>query len=689
MEGLKFGAVYIIEKDYTDEEIRRDLRNMKNDGYDLITLWPIVNPWLSDNPYEFRYDRTKFVLEECEKNGLKVIMQLFGQNQAMEGFPDALSTPEEEILWHPDFGLSINVFWCNLNHPNVRKQFDKYFESALSELKDYPAVFAWDVFNEAHFRADDEWTHKEYQKWLQKKYGDINTLNKAWYRRFASFDQIRPENRGAGYSVWSSLLPPYEYEKFRSENLTDICRFLYDTAKKYDSVHPIMIDGTSSQIIQPDILMRNNDEFGTAYIPDIYGSTFYPKSWGRNYKSTPWVLSEYFAIPAGAARKAGKPYAVNELQTHTQAALTPGSEVSPEELRNWVWINIFNCPEYFQLWRWRPFLHGYQITGRGLTQFDGTPNKRSEIIKELLSTVKANPDVFGKTKIHAPSVRIAFSYAKRIAFDTMLKYQNSFWSDDIEGWYRLFWELGANPEFTDIETLDEEDFKSDIIIVPATMMLTEKEKKALSLYVEQGGILVADSRLGTVNELFEVPKEGIPGSEMSALFAIKETDVSSGEYFSMKGERIAASYMNQELSLTDPESVKIVAYMDNGLPAVTENSYGRGKAIYFNSFVGLSLKNESRISIRDYFESLLKEKGHTVLFDKKPTTHLSMIEGKNANAMLLINFSSDFDRVSLSGLEGVPSLENIMTGDIYDINNGNAEIPLSGDACYVLKWKRG
>ena len=103
----------------------------------------------------------------------------------------------------------------------------------------------------------------------------------------------------------------------------------------------------------------------------------------------------------------------------------------------------------------------------------------------------------------------------------------------------------------------------------------------------------------------------------------------------------------------------------------------------------LSLANESILSIRDYFESLLKEKGLTVLFDKKPTTHVSMIEGKNANAMLLINFSSDFDRVSLSGLEGVPSLENIMTGDICDINNGNAAIPLSGDACYGLKWKRG
>ena len=53
MKRLDFGAVYVIERDYSDDEIRRDLHNMKNDGYNLITLWPIANPWLTDKPDEF------------------------------------------------------------------------------------------------------------------------------------------------------------------------------------------------------------------------------------------------------------------------------------------------------------------------------------------------------------------------------------------------------------------------------------------------------------------------------------------------------------------------------------------------------------------------------------------------------------------------------------------------------------
>jgi len=81
-------------------------------------------------------------------------------------------------------------------------------------------------------------------------------------------------------------------------------------------------------------------------------------------------MAMYYSVPAAAARKAGKPYIVNELQTHTQSILTPGSEVSPQELYNWILMCMFTGSCGMQLWRWRPFLHGYQSAGAG-TDADG------------------------------------------------------------------------------------------------------------------------------------------------------------------------------------------------------------------------------------------------------------------------------------------------------------------------------
>ena len=58
MKDYLFGAVYIIEQDYTEEEIRRDLSLMRNHGCNLVTLWPVGNPWLAESSHEWKFDQT-------------------------------------------------------------------------------------------------------------------------------------------------------------------------------------------------------------------------------------------------------------------------------------------------------------------------------------------------------------------------------------------------------------------------------------------------------------------------------------------------------------------------------------------------------------------------------------------------------------------------------------------------------
>ncbi|MFT4008328.1 MAG: hypothetical protein QM683_22920, partial [Lacrimispora sp.] len=92
MDQFLFGAVYIIEQDYTQEEIRRDLTCMKDCGFNLVTLWPVCNPWLAKDSHQWIFTQTRHVLDECESLGMKAILQLFGQNQAQEFMPDSALT---------------------------------------------------------------------------------------------------------------------------------------------------------------------------------------------------------------------------------------------------------------------------------------------------------------------------------------------------------------------------------------------------------------------------------------------------------------------------------------------------------------------------------------------------------------------------------------------------------------------
>lgn len=109
MGDYLFGAVYVIEQNYTEQEIRRDLRNMKTCGYNLVTIWPLNNPWLARDSHEFVFSQTRLVLDICEELGMKAILQLFGQNQAQEFMPDSALTPEmedaDERGWQGDINL--------------------------------------------------------------------------------------------------------------------------------------------------------------------------------------------------------------------------------------------------------------------------------------------------------------------------------------------------------------------------------------------------------------------------------------------------------------------------------------------------------------------------------------------------------------------------------------------------------
>jgi beta-galactosidase len=686
--AYRFGAVYILEQDYTDAEIERDLKNMAGCGYNLITFWPVANPWRAKSSHEWNFDATKKALDLCQKFGMQAILQLFGQNQAHEFMPDAALTQEMEV--HDENGeiVNENCHWANVNHPVVREYFDRYFRASMNALAKHPALFAWDVFNEAHFRSDDSWTVALYQEWLKRKYGSIEKLNRDWYRRYESFSQVRPIKRHSAYSIWSSLLPELDYEKFRSVNLTDFCAFLCETAKKYDSTHPIIIDGTSSQIIAPQVILRNNDEFASAHIPDIYGATFYPKSWGKNYKENPWTASLYFSIPAWAAHKAGKSYYVNEIQTHTQSALTPGSEVSGFELCAWILMCMFTGAQGIQLWRWRPFLHGYQVTGRGLTRLDGSPNERSKAVASLLSQIH-NTTLFTSFRPTASAVKIVIGYDVRLYFDALLKWKDSFWAKDVEGWYRYFWQRGLAIGFANLHELDDDDMRTPVLVLPAIIRVSEAEAQKLRRYVEDGGILLADGRLATLNEKAEAPASGIPGETLSDLFGIRELDVASDDRFSLDGNFVVAPYMHQILETFD--NAKTLSCMEKDKsPAIVLHEFGRGKTLYFNSFIGLGMFD----GVDQYLAKLLTAQlplANSVQFSRndagKGRVHIAHIENDTEKALLLINFGSERQEVLISGIGAGKNLKDIFA-NISTISEENTKFTLKPEEFRVVSWEK-
>ncbi len=396
----------------------------------------------------------------------------------------------------------------------------------------------------------------------------------------------------------------------------------------------------------------------------------------------------YFTVPASAARKAGKPYLINELQTHTQSVLTPGSEVSPTELVNWTLMCIFTGVSGMQLWRWRPFLHGYQSTGRGLTRMDGTPNQRAFAIGKMLRTLQKKGDLFNAPFAPAkPSVKILCSYEGRLFFDSLLKWGESFWDKDVEGWYKLFWSQGYSIEFADLDRLAPEDFDCPVMVMPCSLRITPTQAQALTAYVAQGGILIADARLGTMNEYAVVPSEGIPGKAMSALFGVVEADVTSDEKMILNGTTLPTGFQSQQLELTC-DSATVLARMEDGSPAIVRNTHGKGKTLYFNNFQGMALLE----TLHPEILTLVSQELASVACpraQKDEGVHLAFIESDTASGMLAINFTDETQDICLTALPTQTSLTELYGGDVITTDDaGNATLTLPAAHHAIYCWDK-
>lgn len=584
---IPFGAVYLLEADQSWSETERDVEVMARMGYDLVTVWPAANAWLASRPDKFTCAGTRRLLDLLHARGMRAVVQLIGQNPAQEFLPDACATPEMRVVDRragERRNTWANCSWANPLHPVVDALVRRYLAEVIGQLKDHPAVWAWDLFNEAHLRSDDPWCVAEYRRWLAARYGAIENLNRRWHRRYATFDQVDPDDRMAPYSAWSSILPQVDYEHFRAELTTQVCARWVAYARESDPVRPMIIDSTGCNLVAGNATSRNTDEFGVARTCDVYGGTYYPKSWGRDLGREPWTYALHLAVSAAAARAAGVPFVVNELQTHTQCALSPGSEVSPGELNSWIWSTFAAGSRGMQLWRQRPFLHGYQATGRGLTRLDGTPGPRAAAVTELVATLRRHQARIAAAAPLPPAAVLLTDYRGRLVFDAFRDFEDSRHAHAVTGWWRLLWSTGLPVAVGDLAAPDRAAQEAPVLVLPSCLALDEAQAAWIAQRVHAGALVIADTRLAAVDRDGVARPEASPGATLTPVFGVRELDVGGPVQAALFGGRFAGGFLSQTLEVLP--GAEVLARGEDGRPLAVANRYGAGATIYIAAHAG-------------------------------------------------------------------------------------------------------
>jgi len=176
----------------------------------------------------------------------------------------------------------------------------------------------------------------------------------------------------------------------------------------------------------------------------------------------------------------------------------------------------------------------------------------------------------------------------------------------------------------------------------------------------------------------------LPGHVLGEVFGVMETDVGDESRFTFEGETIRAAYMHQVLETR--ASAEVLGRMGDGSPAVVSNRFGKGRAIYFNSFLGVEMSEGVPPVLEAFFRQLLVERcPKTIHAEKSDTCHLALLESGDTRSLLIVNNAGDEENVRLFNLPtGIP-LRGLASGQTW---TGEPELTLAipAKSWDILTW---
>jgi len=563
---FRHGAVLLLEDDETRENLMQKCMGMRQLGMNTAVIWP---------PCFYRHGKREYsiqrqLLDCAQKAGLKVIVELTGQVSNLEYLPDCEWKDEYAVLNQDGSPARMQngLGETNYNHPVVKKILAGFFEEAVNVFKKHPALLAWDIWNETHFKTYDPFTIREYQRWLKKKYGNIGKLNSSWKKSYTAFSQIHLDP-----ITWASIVSSCDWEEFRTDNLSEIAVEWAEIVRKLDPKHPVIADNVMSNAVWSEF-DRGTDDWKLAEHLDIFGLSFYPKTGGRLLKvNEPWLRRLTFS----GAYSAGKgKFMISEMQSHCYSEIFTAERVSPDELLDWNLESLFEGSSGTIYWKWEPFKAGFQLGGRGLVLADGTFSKRAKAVADFSNLLEENPDM-GKL-IPARKAALLYDRTSNFTVQAINNRIRGIIGDDQPAQARFGVAKTACERNVPLGVVTPEQMIKtglpgiDLLFLPYQLVMDQALTDALEKFMKRGGIAAASWPCGDISPDDRL-YEQVPGGPLGKFFHARQTDNLEDSF---GGEPIEI----QELEMLSGKT-KVLLRSDAGRPLLLKTVYGKGAFYYF------------------------------------------------------------------------------------------------------------
>jgi beta-galactosidase len=621
------------------ETWRRDVRQIRALGFNTIRAWI---DWASGEPEEGRYDfeTLDVLLELAEEEDLRLVLQVYMDSAPQwvgARFPDSLFVSSNGQAIRPESSPG----YCR-DHAGVRAADVAFYAALARRAARSPAFLGWDLWSEPHVInwATPTWipnpefcfcphTLRRFRGWLEKRYGTLDALNAAWYRRFTTWQQVEPSRMSTILSYTDYI----DWKAFIAEKLGEDLRDRYDAVKPIAPASIVTSHAaTVGMFASPHHWEGQADDWTMAAQVDFYGTSFYPKHSAFVDRDAPWRAALFdftrsFGFDDGRAG-----FWVGELQGgFGTIALNVSPVVTADDLRVWTWSALSRGAKGVNYYAWYPMSSGYESGGFGLNALDGTITDRARaagavarvVDREQALFLAARPPRAPVAVVYNPLGHFVGGRQRATAYGGPQGEVVGIERDSLLGVHRALLARNVPVDYVHIGRVSAARLRGyALVYLPYPLMLPAASATAFAEYVREGGTLVAEARLAW-NDERGTASDRIPGHGLADVMGARERAVESAPKDRTTlvwttsalpglapGTRLTGRMYRETLEPTSP-AARVVAAFENGAPAAVMSTYGRGRTLLIGSYVSAAHQSAPASDGERFFAALTTWAGVT------------------------------------------------------------------------------
>ncbi|MEU6788445.1 beta-galactosidase [Nonomuraea angiospora] len=568
--GFAYGGDYNPEQ-WDPAVWREDVRLMREAGVNIVSLG--VFAWASLEPEPGKY----------EFGWLDEIMDLLHEN----GISVNLATPTAAPpVWlthlHPEvfpvmadgerFGFG-NRLHYDPSSPIYREYAANITTKLAERYSFHPALAMWHISNEYGPTAYNEAASVNFRRWLQRRYGDLETLNEAWYTRFWSqhytdWDQVEVPHIPR---TWMNPARRLDFKRFTSDALLECYLAERDIVRSFRDDIPVLTNFMR--------FFKHADYWKWAPEEDAVALDIYP-----NPADADSHVSAAFQYDLFRSLKGGQPWLLMEQAASAVSQWQLNIVKEPGRMRLGSLQAVSRAADSVMFFQWRASRGGQERFHSAMLPHSGPDSRTFREIVDLGREMKLLAPVAGTTS--RAEIAILFDWDGWWGLEETagLPRQDLSYPDTVMRHYTPLW---SNHHPVDVVSASSSLDGYKVLVVPNAYLIGDEGVRRITEFAENGGTVVMSFFSGVVDECNRVRPDGYPGAfrrligaKVDEYWPARPHEVFSVEF--ADGRRATSTWWRDDLHLET--GTALATYGDGllaGRAAVVENRFGAGRVVYF------------------------------------------------------------------------------------------------------------